>query len=108
MGLSDDLEDLDTEPRVRKSSDESGASQAAVEPGAPVWSLLELGTFEAEDTEITVAGHWYDEGDDPTVNARLSLPAGHLSLSMAPKRARTLAAELILAANHADGGESWD
>lgn len=116
MGLSDDVEDVDTNPDVEtRENEDMGTGVARVASGARVWSSLYLyGPDEYdEDTEIDVAGYWKDD-EPPKVEVSVYRNDGNLNLDMKPERARTLAAELMLAANRADegdkelGDESWD
>lgn len=106
MGLSDDIEDVDTNPDIETRIDEEyGTGVAHIEPGARVYSALYLDGHNPRDdeTKIKVSGYWKDD-EPPTVGLSVSRGFGNLDMNMSPERARTLAAELMLAANRADEG----
>jgi len=69
-----------------------------------VWGSVELGEAIDEDTTIRVTGHAYD--DEPaSVALGISTTPAKLSLSLCPDRARAIAADLVEAADAAEGVE---
>jgi hypothetical protein len=77
-------------------------SRIDIESGEPVWSDA-LILCEGDDAEIDISGHHHPDG---VANVEFTAYNGAVSLTLglSPERARELAEDLQLAADHAENG----
>jgi hypothetical protein len=82
-----------------------GSASADVEEGAqiPTELSLHLDPDLVDDATVTVDAYWYDD-EPPEVRFSMYHEAVTTQSSLTPERARRLAAELRLAATHAEQG----
>lgn len=83
--------------------EESGMGRATIEGGEPAESRADIIVNEDGNGHLWCAGYWFVD-QPPEVALSLVLPNVDANVTMTPARARELAAELQLAAMHAEQG----
>lgn len=89
---------------VTLRSDDYGATQASLPTRSGVWSSVELGTVDDEESDLSVQGYHYD--DEPSeVELNLDSVGAQIKIAVSPERARQIAGDLATAADYAETGE---
>lgn len=83
--------------------EETGSGRANVPRKSEVWSALEIFEDVDEDTHLGVSGFWMDD-EPPSVEFRVDTQLAGLTVNLSLEEARELAADLQLAATHAEQG----
>lgn len=82
---------------------EAGAADVKRTTGAS--AILELPEAFDEDAEVSAKGYW-GWGEDPHVEVSANTDLAALTLALSPEDARAFAADLRLAATHAEQGDA--
>lgn len=84
---------------------EMGVGTVTFDEESGIQGALEIMNTYGDPATVNCSGYWYDD-EPPEVNMRIGLESAVLSLSMSPKRARKVAADLRMAAVHATTGDA--
>lgn len=96
--------------RVDSSTDDLGNTRHDVEPGEPVFGIVDLHGQVDDGARLSVSGFAYpdDDGDESCVECNVGIGNASVTLNLSPGRAREFAEELQLAAKAAEQGGDRD